>query len=354
MLLQRLTPRRQIIAVLAALAAVNLVVWLLTIAAALHYLAFFGIAVTAYVFGLRHSIDADHISAIDNATRRLMHDGQRPIAAGLFFSLGHSTVVFLLAGAIAAGSAAVAHGLLSAGSPLARWGGTFGSAVSALFLLVIAGMNIGVLRSILRMPKHAAGMDASSGGADHDSGNEDRPSGLMTRLFGGLFRTIDRSWKMYPVGLLFGLGFDTASEIGLLVVGSVAATKLALPLSAALLIPLLFTSGMALADTIDGMTMVGAYGSAVGNPDRRRFYNALITCASILSALLIAALELLQIAAARLRLGGAFWASIDRLGSGNASGLLGAAIVIVLLSSWGITLLIDRFLFRRDNPFAEG
>lgn len=318
------------------LLAVNVAAWALTLVVAFRYLAFLGLALTAYLFGLRHSMDADHISAIDNATRKLMHDGRRPVAVGLFFSLGHSTVVFVMAIAITAGSAFIMKGLVSPGSSLKEWGSVIGTGVSVLFLFMIAVMNIGVLREVVRASQRGEGRELR---ADETS----LPRGPLMRVFRGLFRSVDRSWKMYPIGLLFGLGFDTASEVGLLVVSSIAVTRLTLPVPAALLLPLLFTSGMTIADTTDGLAMVGAYSSALRGGSRRLSYNLLVTAASVFSALLIGTIELLQLAADHFDLGGAFWSSIERIGSGSASGYLGAGIVTVLLASWGVSILIRRF-----------
>lgn len=329
-------------ALIAGLLAVNAAAWVLTFVVALREIAFLGLALTAYLFGLRHAIDADHISAIDNVTRRLMHDGKRPVSAGLFFSLGHSTVVFLMAIAIAAGSQAVARGLLAQTSTFKEWAGVIGTAISVFFLFLLAIMNLGVLGEIVRAAR--AGKGAHEAAHDHGL-----PAGLLMRLFKGMFRSVDRSWKMYPVGLLFGLGFDTASEIGLLVVSSIAVTRLTLSVPVALLLPLLFTAGMSLADTTDGLAMIGAYGSALRRGARLSSYNLFVTSASILSALLIGTAELLRLAAGRLPLAGAFWSSVDRLGSGGASGYLGAAIIAVLLLSWGVSLALRRFTRSGDG-----
>ena len=306
------------------LAAVNVAAWGWALAAFHAYPLLLGTAALAYSFGLRHAFDADHIAAIDNVTRKLMQDGKRPIGAGLFFSLGHSTIVIALSVAIAMFSS-VLQGRLDA---FKSFGAVAGALVSATFLLAIAIANVFVLASTWRAFQrvHAS---ASPTEIDPTLGG-----GLMARLFRRLFATVVHSWAMYPIGLLFGLGFDTAPEVGLLGISATQAAQ-GLPIWSILVFPALFTAGMTLVDTADSILMLGAYGWAFVEPQRKLFYNLTITATSILVACLVGGLEVLNLVGDQLGLtgGGGFWGAIGALN--DNFGALGYVLVGVFALAWG-------------------
>jgi len=292
-----------------------------------------GAAFLAYIFGLRHAVDADHIAAIDNVVRKLMQTGKRPLAVGFFFSLGHSTVVILAVVAIAATAAA----LQTQFEGFKEVGGIIGTSVSAAFLLILALANLMILRGVWKSFQHVR-----RGG----SLNEDdldllmSKSGFFARIFRPLFRTVNRSWHMYPLGFLFGLGFDTATEIGLLGLSAMQAAQ-GMSMWSVLVFPALFTAGMALVDTMDSGLMVGAYGWAFVNPVRKLWYNLTITAVSVLVAVLIGGLEALGLISDKLGLEGAFWAMIEELNDDLAS--FGFVVIGVFIVSWIASLLIYRW-----------
>jgi high-affinity nickel-transport protein len=333
--------RSKVISIYSVLIAVNAGLWVLTLLAALKYPIILTVAPLAYGFGLRHAVDADHISAIDNVTRKLMQENKRPVTVGFFFSLGHSTVVFLMATAVALGSVFIAHSLEANGSTLTTIGGLIGTSVSGLFLLAIAVMNLVILVEIVRTFRSVT----QGGEYDKDAIEEYLNNrGFFARIFRGLFKTVDASWKMYPIGFLFGLGFDTATEIALLVATSGFAAR-NVPFYVVLLLPLLFMAGMSLADTTDGVMMLGAYGWAFVNPVRKLFYNISITLVSVIVAVLIGGLELLSIFQGQFNLTGGLWSFVDFLsnGSGGANfGYIGAGIIGVFVLSWIISTIIYR------------
>jgi high-affinity nickel-transport protein len=261
-----------------------------------------GTGILAYTLGMRHAFDADHIAAIDNTTRKLMGEGQRPMGVGFFFSLGHSSVVFALTCLLGIGINSVGAGLENENSGLHKWGGLVGTSVSGGFLYLIAALNAIVLVGILKVF-----IEMRRGQYDDDQLEEHlQQRGLMMRFFGPLARSIDTSWKMYPLGVLFGVGFDTVSEIAFLVLAgsSVAA---GLPFWALLSLPILFAAGMSLLDTIDGSFMNFAYGWAFSKPIRKVYYNVAITGFSVAVAFFIGTLELCQVLADQLDLTGGFW-----------------------------------------------
>ena len=291
-----------------------------------------GTALIAYTFGLRHAVDADHISAIDNVTRKLMQAGKRPVAVGFFFSLGHSTVVVLLTIGIAVATVVVKSTIPS----LQSIGGVIGTSISALFLFAIAALNIvvflGVYDAFRRVRRGELYDDVSV-----DAYLADR--GLMGRFFKPLMRFISKSWHMYPMGVLFGLGFDTATEVGLLGIAAVQGGK-GLPIYDILIFPLLFTVGMSLLDTTDGILMLGAYGWAYVKPMRKLFYNMTITFVSIAVALFVGAIEAASVLATQLHLTGGFW---DRLASLSENfGVLGIGIVGIFVVSWLVSTIVYR------------
>ncbi len=275
--------RGRIAALYALLLVANLGAWAWAILAFRHYPLLLGTALLAYGLGLRHAVDADHIAAIDNVTRKLMQERKRPVAVGFFFSLGHSTVVVLASAALAATAMALSKRFAA----YHQLGGTIGTAVSALFLLAIAVMNLFILAAVWR-----AFQRVRRGGplVEEDLDTLLAGRGLLARIFRPLFGMIRESWHMYPLGLLFGLGFDTATEIGLLGISAAEASR-GLPIWSILVFPALFTAGMSLLDTTDSVLMLGAYGWAFVKPIRKLYYNLTITFVSVLTALLVGGIE---------------------------------------------------------------
>jgi high-affinity nickel-transport protein len=291
-----------------------------------------GTALLAYSFGLRHAFDADHIAAIDNVTRKLMQEGKRPVGVGFFFSLGHSTIVVGLSIAIAVTTTALQDRF----DTFKSVGGVVGTLVSALFLFAIAIANILVLISIYRTFKKV-----KNGGVlveeELDLALANR--GLLGRLFKRFFKVIDASWQMYPLGVLFGLGFDTATEVGLLGISATQASQ-GLPIWSILVFPALFTVGMTLLDTADGVLMLGAYGWAFVKPIRKLYYNLTITAVSVAVAVIIGGLETLNLIGDRLGLTdeGGFWGAIGALN--DNFGTLGYLIVGIFAVAWIVSFTI--------------
>jgi nickel/cobalt transporter (NiCoT) family protein len=297
-----------------------------------------GVGLTAYTLGMRHAFDADHIAAIDNTTRKLMSDGQRPLPVGFFFSLGHSTVVFGLAVLLATGVRALSGPVEDDASSLHHYTGLIGTSVSGMFLYLIAVLNVIVLVGILRVfaRLRRGDFDLEKDEAELERQLENR--GLLNRFLGRFTKSITKSWHMYPIGLLFGLGFDTATEIALLVLAGTGAAA-GLPWYAILCLPVLFTAGMCLLDTIDGSFMNFAYGWAFSNPVRKIYYNITITGLSVAVALLIGSIELLGLFAGQLGWRGAFW---DWLG-GLDLNTVGFAVVGMFALTWLVALLVWRY-----------
>lgn len=328
--------RAKVIGIYTFLIGINVALWVVTLLSSITYPLLLPVAAAAYGFGLRHAVDADHISAIDNVTRKLMQENKKPVSVGFFFSLGHSTVVFIMAALIAAGSAYISGNLANDNSPLKTYGGLIGTGVSALFLFAIAVINIIILVQVFRTFR-----SVTSGSSYNEEEVDDylNRRGFFARIFRPIFKTIDTSWKMYPVGFLFGLGFDTATEIALLASAGAFATQ-HVPFYVVMLLPFLFTAGMSLADTTDGVLMLGAYGWAFVKPIRKLFYNMSITLISVLVALVVGALETLSIISEQLKLSGGFWDFVGNLN--NNFGTVGAAIIVIFLLSWGISTIIYR------------
>jgi nickel/cobalt transporter (NiCoT) family protein len=293
-----------------------------------------GLGITAYTLGLRHAFDADHISAIDNTTRKLISDRKRPLSTGFFFSLGHSSVVFALSLLFAIGFHALSGPVRASNSSLHRVTDVIGTGVSGGFLYLIGVINLVILVGIVRVF-----LDMRDGELD-ESDLEDRLNkrGFMNRLCGRFLRGVSAPWQMYPIGLLFGLGFDTASEVALLFLAAGAATA-GLPFYAILCLPILFAAGMSLLDTIDGSFMNFAYGWAFSKPVRKVYYNMTITGLSVLVALVIGTAELLGLAGNELPLKGAFWHWISTINLNT----LGFAIVAMFALTWVASLLVWRF-----------
>jgi len=287
-----------------------------------------GLAGLAYSFGLRHAFDADHIAAIDNTTRRLMTDDRRPFGVGFFFSLGHSTIVFAMTLALALATRYVTQKLPA----LQSFGHVFGTTVSGLFLYAIGILNLLVMIDTVRMFRalRRGAVSPDAAGAALTAG------GVMTRLFNRVFRIATKSWHMYFVGLLFGLGFDTASEIGLLTTDGVAAAQ-GLPLSAIVTLPVIFNDGMSLLDSADGILMCGAYGWALSNPLRKVFYNLTVTGLSVVVALFIGTIELVSIVTDRFfDVHDGIWGRIQSLDV-QAMGVL---VTAAFLASWAVSFAI--------------
>jgi high-affinity nickel-transport protein len=321
--------RRRVIVLYAFLVGYNILTWVFAFVAFGRVPALLLLALTAYTFGLRHAFDADHISAIDNVTRKLMQEKQRPVGVGLFFSLGHSTIVVVLTVLIALAAVAVQNF-----ETLKNIGGLIGTAVSAIFLFLIAVINIVILLDIYRTFR-----EVRSGGEYNDQTLDEslNKRGLMGRFFRPLLRITDRSWKMYPVGVLFGLGFDTATEVGLLGIAAATAGK-GVPIASILIFPALFTAGMTLMDTTDSILMLGAYGWAFVKPIRKLYYNLNITLISVIVALVVGSIEALSIVAQELNLSGPGWDQVGKLN--NNFGLVGVVIVLLFLASWAISTII--------------
>jgi nickel/cobalt transporter (NiCoT) family protein len=326
--------RARVIGIYVLLVGANIVAWLWALSAFRNYPILLGTAMLAYTFGLRHAVDADHIAAIDNVTRKLMQEGKRPVAVGFFFSLGHSTIVVLLSVAIAI----TATALQSKFDNFTSVGAVVGTLVSAFFLFAIAVANVLVLMSIYRTFQIV-----KNGGkfAEEDLDLMLSRRGFMGRILRRFFRLIERSWHMYPLGVLFGLGFDTATEVGLL---GISATQAAQGLSiwSILVVPALFTAGMAFMDTTDGVLMLGAYGWAFVKPIRKLYYNLTITAVSVIVAVVVGGLEALNLIGDQLGLtdGGGFWGAIGAINENF--GVLGYIIVGIFVLSWLVSFAVYR------------
>ncbi|MDX6688823.1 MAG: nickel/cobalt transporter (NiCoT) family protein [Solirubrobacteraceae bacterium] len=292
-----------------------------------------GVGITAYTLGMRHAFDVDHIAAIDNTTRKLMTDGQRPLSVGFFFSLGHSTIVFGLAALFAFGIRGLSGDVADDGSTLHQVTGLIGPAVSGTFLFLIGIINLVILYGIVKVFRRMRHGDFDEERLEDQLNNR----GLLNRFLGKATRAVKQPWHMYPLGMLFGLGFDTATEIALLATAGAAATG-GLPFYAILCLPILFAAGMSLLDTIDGAFMNFAYGWAFSKPVRKVFYNITITGLSVAVALLIGTIELLQVLSSKLSLTGGFW---DWLADLDFN-LIGYFIVGLFVATWVIALAVWR------------
>ncbi|WP_213770806.1 HoxN/HupN/NixA family nickel/cobalt transporter [Bradyrhizobium sp. dw_78] len=334
--------RIQVVALYAVLVGANLACWIWAFAAFAHQPVLIGTAVLAYSLGLRHAIDADHIAAIDNVTRKLMQEGKRPIAVGFFFALGHSTVVVLASIAVAL----TAHALDDRFASYREIGGIVGTSASALFLFVIAIANLVVLFGLYRVFRSAErGVEMS----EDEIETLLHQRGWLARLFRPLFRFVSRSWHLYPIGLLFALGFETASEISLF--GLSAQASNAVSSWSILIFPFLFAAGMTLVDTTDGIVMLGAYGWAYRNPMRKLFYNLTITSVSVVVALVVGGIETLGLIGDQFQLHGAFWNAISDLN--DNFGALGYGIVALFIASWALSFAIYRLKGYDADPSLD-
>lgn len=325
--------RARVISIYGILLAFNFGAWLWAGVAFRHYAVLLGTALLAYSFGLRHAVDADHIAAIDNVTRKLMQDGKRPVAVGFMFSLGHSTIVVLGAAAIAGAAMALQHRL----DAVRDIGGVIGTLVSAFFLFAIATVNVIILRSIYRaFMRVRRGEPYLEEDLDMLLGNR----AFLSRIFRPMFKMISRSWHMYLLGLLFGLGFDTATEIGVLGISAAEAAK-GLSFWSILVFPILFAAGMSLIDTTDNILMLGAYGWAFVKPIRKLYYNLTITCVSVLVAFVVGGIEALGLLAVYFHLQGRFWRGILKLN--DNFGALGFFIVGIFVLSWIVSIAVYKW-----------
>ncbi|HKW59949.1 MAG TPA: HoxN/HupN/NixA family nickel/cobalt transporter [Candidatus Dormibacteraeota bacterium] len=324
--------RNRLTAVFGAVGVLHAVGWGLLLLYGASHPGFLALGGLAYTFGLRHAFDADHISAIDNTTRKLLQSGRKPVSVGFFFSLGHSTVVFLIAVALGLAVKWIVQGVVSDNGQLRSIGGAVGTTVSGTFLVLIGILNLVILLDIVRVYRKMRRGEFDRDGLEHEliSG------GVMTRLFGRIFRVIEHSWQMYPVGFLFGLGFDTASEVALLAISAGAAAQ-GVPFGAVVSLPLIFAAGMSLMDTMDGAFMSKAYSWAFASPIRKVFYNLTVTSLSVFVALFVGLVELAQVVIDRLDLKGPLFQGIA---SFDLVGKLGYVIVAAFVVTWVAALVI--------------
>jgi high-affinity nickel-transport protein len=293
-----------------------------------------GTGILALTLGMRHAFDADHISAIDNTTRKLMAEGKRPMSVGFFFSLGHSTIVFLMAIMLNFGIRSLDDQVKSNNSGLHNITGIIGTSVSGTFLYLIAALNVVILVSIVKVF-----LELREGKFDDaELERQLNQRGLMNRFFGKLSRRIDMPWKMYPIGVLFGLGFDTATEVALLVLSGTAVAS-GLPFYAILSLPILFAAGMSTFDTLDGCFMNFAYGWAFSRPIRKVYYNITITGLSVAVAFTIGSIEILGLLPAELNWSGGAWSFFENFNINTG----GFVIVGLFVVTWAAALAIWHF-----------
>ena len=316
--------RARILSIYGVLLVFNVAAWLWAIVAFRHHPLLLGTSFLAYSFGLRHAVDADHIATIDNVTRKLMQEGKQAVTVGFMFSLGHST--FVLLGSIAIVSAALV--LQNRVDTLRNIGGMIGTLISTVFLFGVAFVNLTVLRSVYRV---FASVRNGAPYVEEDLNLLLADRGFLARILRPMFAMIKQSWHMYPLGLLFGLGFDTATEIGLLSISATEASK-GLPMLSTLIFPALFAAGMSLVDTTDNILMLGAYGWAFVKPVRKLYYNMTITFVSIVVALVVGGIEALGLFAGKFHFSGTFWDSVRKLN--DNFGMLGYFIIGFFALSW--------------------
>jgi high-affinity nickel-transport protein len=342
-LLRHLTPgeRLRLTGLAGAVIALHAAGWGLFLLYARSYPALAGLGTLAYTFGLRHAFDADHIAAIDNTTRKLLAGGRRPLGTGFFFSLGHASVVFALTIGLALASPTVGSSIPA----LQSYGGVAGASISGVFLWTIGILNLLVLLDIVRLF-----FDLRRSSLDEERLERRlHERGLLGRFFfGRVFRLVTKSWHMYPVGFLFGLGFDTATEVGLLALAAGVATH-HVPFLAVLSLPLLFTAGMSLMDTADGAFMSHAYGWAFSSPVRKVYYNITVTSLSVFVALAVGTVELYQVAAARLKITSGFGGWLAQLDFGQ----LGYVLVTTFVLAWVVSVVVWKAA-RIEQRFAAG
>jgi nickel/cobalt transporter (NiCoT) family protein len=303
-----------------------------------------GVGLTAYTLGMRHAFDADHIAAIDNTTRKLMADGKRPLSVGFWFSLGHSSIVFALSFLLSIGVKALVGPVRNDNSSLHHYTGLIGTTVSGTFLFALAAINMVILVGILKVFR-----DMRRGVYDEETLEEHLANrGLMNRILRPIMKSVTKPGQMYGVGALFGLGFDTASEVALLVLAAAGAAG-SLPWYAILSLPVLFAAGMCLFDTVDGTFMNFAYGWAFSQPVRKVYYNITITSLSVMVALVIGGVELLGLLSQQLNITGRFWTDMQNANINS----LGFVIVGLFVATWAVALLVWR-VCRIEEKWSAG
>lgn len=330
--------RGKVISIYVILIALNVLIWGATLLGFAPYPALYGTAVLAYTFGLRHAVDADHISAIDNVTRKLMQENKQPVAVGFFFGLGHSTIVMILGAAVV-----IAASVLKVDLQLQSVAGAIGTGASAFFLYLIAFLNAIVLVDIFRAFRK---IQRGEGHNEQTLNEVLNQRGFLARFFRPLFKITTRSWHMYPIGILFGLGFETATEIAILAISATTISK-GLPPYLGLLFPLLFAAGMTLIDATDSILMLGAYGWAFVKPVRKLYYNLNITLISVFVAFVIGTIEILSIIADQLHLHGGLWDAVGNLDFGA----IGFLIIGLFIGSWLLATLI--YKLKRYDQLGE-
>jgi len=328
-------PRKPLMVLTGTLLGLNLLSWLGAFGLATLQPGILGLAGLAWVFGARHAFDVDHIAAIDNVTRKLRHEGKQPVGVGFFFALGHSTVVIALSAVVALG----ARGIKGEFGDFSHYGGVFGTTISALFLTVIGMLNLLVLLQLLKAYRNYRHGRITGALREEDIEDLLAQRGLMARGFRFLFRRISHSWHMYPLGILFGLGFDTATEIAILGLSATLATTAEFPLWGIMIFPLLFTAGMTLMDSVDGLVMLRAYHWALSDALRRLFFNTLITGMAVGVALIVGTLEWLQVLGPKLGGVSGFWQWLDSLDFGT----IGFAVVLLMLGCWAAAIAFYRW-----------
>ena len=324
--------RARVVTMIAVISIANVLAWMYAVVALHSHPLLLGTAFLAYTFGLRHAVDADHIAAIDNTTRKLMQAGSRPVSAGFFFAVGHSTIVILLS----LGVAFAASSIEGHFDQLKAVGGVIATSVSATFLLVLAIVNIQILYSVIQTFRRVKRGEAL---VEDDLDILMNKSGMLSRIFRPLFRLVTRSWHMFPIGFLFGLSFDTATEVALFGISAAQAAK-GMSVETILVFPVLFMAGMTLVDTADGLLMLGAYGWAFRRPTRKLFYNITITFVSVVAAVLIGGIEVLSLSAQQFQLKGAFWDFIGKIS--DNFGVVGYLVIGLFIVSWLVSIAIYR------------
>lgn len=333
--------RKKITGIYSLLILYNIAVWIWAFHSLRHHPMLLSTAVLAYTFGLQHAVDADHIAAIDNVTRKLMQEGKYPISAGLFFSLGHSTVVIIATVCVALTASTLMK------SSLSRWneiGSIVFTSISGIFLILIALINLVIFSSTFKIYRQ---LRHGNNYREEDSDQLVRTQGFLATRFRRLFQLITQSWHMYPLGFLFGLGFDTATEIILL---GITASEIAQGLSffSVLIYPALFTAGMTIIDTTDSVLMVGAYRWAFTKPERKLYYNMTITLVSVLVAFCLGIIEMLGLIANKIDLNGAVWDVIKKL-NGHFD-RIGFLIIAMFMASWMVSVLVYRIISSYRTP----
>jgi nickel/cobalt transporter (NiCoT) family protein len=335
--------RRPLIGIYSLLLSANFAIWAWALYTFRDHPVMLGTALLAYSFGLRHAVDADHIAAIDNVTRKLMQEGKRPVSVGFWFATGHSAVIVLASVAIAV----TTSGLEAHFESWKDIGGIVSTSVSTLFLFAVAAMNIVILIGVWRSFRRVRVGGAFSG-EDFDLLLNSR--GLLARLFRPMFRLVSRSWHMLPLGFLFGLGFDTATEVALLGISATQAGQ-GMSIWYIMVFPALFAAGMSLIDTTDGVLMLGAYNWAFIKPIRKLYYNLVITAVSVVVAVLIGGIEGLGLIGGQLGLSGWFWEGVGSLNE-NFNGL-GFAIIGVFIFAWIGSVIFYRYARLDDLDVAS-